>query len=356
MKYLLIILGLLYSVDAYSQREGHIWHFANYAGLDFNSGVATPVSSKVHGAPPANYYRWSNSTFSKADGTLLFYENNIHPYQDSILDYGIGIFDANDQPVKKSNIDTVNLFYIGHIYGTYFLPFRGSDKIAYVYVDVWNGTCLKYILLSDTNNVGLGGPIDDSVHIVSKDSISPGSGSGGLACVRHANGRDWWVVGHEFLSDTFIVTLFTPDTAYIVHKQQIGTYQGVSGTAFTSGAGGNAMRFNSTGDQLIRGNTEGLVELYSFDRCTGLLSNSRTLSPASSVPNSIGMFDIAFSPNGRFVYAPFIGYYNPQTSWSKLIQFDLLENLPPMPLLARHLYKHPNSHLIQLAILRSQSR
>jgi len=326
MKYLLIILGLLYSVDVYSQREGHIWHFANFAGIDFNSGSAVPIPSKVYGAPPANYYRYSNSTLSKADGTLLFYENNIHPYQDSILDYSIGIFDANDLPVKKSNIDTVNLFYIGHIYGTYFLPFRGSDKIAYLYVDTWNGANLKYILLSDSLNNGKGGLTSDSVYVLGFDSISPSCGSAGLACMRHANGRDWWVVGHEFLSDTFVTALFTPDTAYIVHKQQIGTFQGISGTSFTGGGGVNALCFNSKGDKLIRGNGEGLVELYSFDRCTGLLSNSRTLSPASSVPNSIGMFDIAFSPNGRFVYAPFIGYYNPQTSWSKLIQFDLLEN------------------------------
>jgi len=318
----------LYSSLAYAQREGHIWHFANYAGLDFNSGVAVPVQSRVHGVPPSNTYRYSNSTFSRSDGTLLFYENNVHPFQDSLLDYGNGIFDANDISIKGSNADSLNLYLIGPIHSTHFLPFRGTDKIAYVFADVWNEACLKYILLSDSLRNGLGGLVNDSVYVVSRDSIAAGY-MGGIACVRHANGRDWWVVGHEYYSDTFLVALFSVDTDYIMHKQQIGTYQGLTGSGFTGVANLNSLRFNSSGDKLVRGNGEGLIELYSFDRCTGILSYLRTIRPHNPLnqhPNVAFMYDIAFSPSGRFVYAPLIGADNPQAIWSSLLQYDLLES------------------------------
>jgi hypothetical protein len=328
MTRILFILCFLSTVEVYCQREGHIWHFANYAGLDFNSGMAVPVQSKVHGTPPANVYRYSNSTLCRKDGTLLFYENNVHPFQDSLFDVGIGIFDANDSIVKSSSADPLNMYYLGPIHGTHFLPFRGSDKIAYVFADVWKGACLKYILLSDSLRNGMGGLVNDSVYVVSRDSIAAGY-MGGIACVRHANGRDWWVVGHEYYSDTFLVALFSVDTAFIMHKQQIGTYQGLTGTGFTGAANLNSMRFNSKGDQLIRGNGEGLIELYSFDRCTGILSNVRTIrphNPLSQHPNVALMYDIAFSPSGRFVYAPLIGMDNPQAVWSCLLQYDLLES------------------------------
>jgi hypothetical protein len=325
MKYLLIILGLLHNVDAYSQREGHIWHFANYAGLDFNSGVAIPIPSKVHGNPPAYAYRLSNSTLCRSDGSLLFYENNIHPYPDSSMDHHIGIFDAQDQVVKKTSGNPNSYFFIASVYGTHFLPFRGTNKIAYVYVDIDNGSCINFMMLSDSLRNGMGGAIDSAVRVLSRDSIAPGGGGAGLACVRHANGRDWWVVGHEFLSDTFVTALFTPDTAFIVHKQQIGAFQGITGTSFTGGGAGNAMRFNSSGSQLVRGSGEGLIELYSFDRCTGLLSNVRTINPSSTSSNNFYMYDIAYSQNGRFVYAPIIGSSPIQGSWAILYQYDLLE-------------------------------
>jgi hypothetical protein len=322
---IIIILFLLNGFQLQAQREGHIWHFANYAGLDFNSGVAIPIPSKVHGNPPAYAYRLSNSTLCRSDGSLLFYENNVHPYPDSALDQHIGIFDAQDQVVKKTSGNPNSYFFIASVYGTHFLPFRGKNKIAYVFVDIDNGSCINFMMLSDSLRNGMGGVIDSAVRVLSRDSIAPGGGGAGLACVRHANGRDWWVVGHEFLSDTFVTALFTPDTAYIAHKQRIGTFQGISGTSFTGGGAGNAMRFNTSGNQLVRGNGEGLVELYSFDRCLGIISNPITLNPSNPIPNTIGLYDIAFSPNNRFIYAPYFGYYPSQALWAKLYQFDLLE-------------------------------
>jgi hypothetical protein len=115
-------------------------------------------------------------------------------------------------------------------FDTRLLPFRGNHKTAYVYIDIDPPqSTLNYIVLSDTMRDGLGGVWDDSVRVVSRDSIV----SIGLGCVRHANGRDWWVVTHEFLSDTFVISLFTPDTGYVVHKQGIGTFQGIFSANFT---------------------------------------------------------------------------------------------------------------------------
>jgi len=304
---------LFSATGVFAQREGHMWLFGNYTGLDFNSGVAVPVSSKVLGYPLAP--KLHNSTLSDSSGHLRYYENNLPP------GYGaIGIHDRLDSLIMGPILTSSNTFYVDGRYDTRFLPFRGTDKIAYVYIDIYPPrSTLNYIMLSDTMRDGLGGVWDDSVRVVSRDSLTPI----GLGCVRHANGRDWWVVAHEFLSDTFITALFTPDTAYVVHKQQIGTYQGIYHASPTSGGGVGVIRFSPTGNKLLRANGERLIELYDFDRCTGLLSNLNIISPPSA---TFGHNDAEFSPNEKFIYVTTVDSLGPGPKYGpRIYQFEIEE-------------------------------
>jgi hypothetical protein len=307
-----VIIIFLSNKFIFAQREGHIWLFSDYTGLDFNSGSAAPISSKIYPIQTSGG-RLHTSTYSDKNGNLKFYENLMLPNNPGF----VGIFDNRDSLVIGPNFNLNNLFDVDKRFDTRFLPFRGNHKTAYVYIDIDPPqSTLNYIVLSDTIRDGIGGVWEDSVKVISRDSLV----SWGLGCVRHANGRDWWVVTHEFLSDTFIIAIFTPDTAYVVHKQRIGSFQGVFSASYTSGAGGGIIKFDRSGNRMLRANGERLLEVYDFDRCTGLLSNERIISPASG---TYGHSDAEFSPNGNYVYVVTWDSISWNQKQNRLYQFDI---------------------------------
>jgi hypothetical protein len=106
--------------------------------------------------------------------------------------------------------------------------------------------------------------------------------------VRHANGRDWWVIVKRFRTNKFYSILVTPDSVYVPNSfftQANPTYLG--GQACFSPDGRYYASFSS-GSQL---------EIYDFDRCTGTLFNYRrkfiSYHPAGAT---------SFSPNSRYLY------------------------------------------------------
>ncbi len=131
--------------------------------------------------------------------------------------------------------------------------------------------------------------------------------SGGLVAARHANGRDWWVIAHGFENNNHLVFLLTPSGASGPDIQPIGTYE----TGFTGGK-----VFSPDGDKLAVASLDGgtgFIDLYDFDRCTGILSNWRTnlLDPPTEVRGA------SFSPNGRMLYVSMV---------LRVLQFDLSNN------------------------------
>ncbi|HNJ73348.1 MAG TPA: hypothetical protein PL129_12640, partial [bacterium] len=86
----------------------------------------------------------------------------------------------------------------------------------------------------------------------------------GLHAVRHANGRDWWVICAKRRAPTFHFLLLTPDTI-LTHAQTIGD----SNTVTTYGE----IVFSPDGSNLARFDAKDDLFLFDFDRCTGMLSN-----------------------------------------------------------------------------------
>ncbi len=68
-------------------------------------------------------------------------------------------------------------------------------------------------------------------------------------------------------------------------------------------------------------NYTGLVELYDFDRCTGLISNPITIVPESTQAPWPGLWSAEFSPSGNILYVTRIPAV--VTDSSRLFQYDL---------------------------------
>ncbi|HRD80682.1 MAG TPA: PKD domain-containing protein, partial [Saprospiraceae bacterium] len=130
---------------------------------------------------------------------------------------------------------------------------------------------------------------------------------GQVAACRHANGRDWWILVFKYFSNEYL--------RYLLHPGGITTYPpGSVGQLRPSGVGQAV--FSPDGTKYARLNLDGFainkqhIDVYDFDRCTGMLSNPILFHPLHVSSNG-GM---AISPNSRYLY--FLG-------WSKIYQYDL---------------------------------
>lgn len=131
---------------------------------------------------------------------------------------------------------------------------------------------------------GLGGVVSKNISILD-DEISLGH----LTAVRHANGRDWWAFCRKLNTNTFYRYLINPSGISLDGTQSIGTL-----SIWATGQ----VCFSSDGSKFAYYWRDIGLELFAFDRCTGLFS-----APASVTytDGELGA-GAAFSPNGRYLY------------------------------------------------------
>ena len=132
-----------------------------------------------------------------------------------------------------------------------------------------------------------------------------------IEAVRHANGRDWWIVYFERLSSKYYCFLLTPDGVQHSHTSETKApvYHGLGQSCF-SPDGNYFARMDGYDFEI--GN---FLTLYSFDRCTGHLEILEAFN--FTVGLAAG---VAFSPSSQYLYSN-----NNDTLW----QWDLwAENIP----------------------------
>lgn len=139
--------------------------------------------------------------------------------------------------------------------------------------------------------------------VISKNNIiiSDTLDAANILPVRHANGRDWWVIVKVSLTNKFYSILVTPDSVYAPNS--------FITQAPPSNLGGQAC-FTPDGRYYASfSNTASQLEIYDFDRCTGLLNNYKR----KFITNKTAGFT-SFSPNSRYLYIASV-----DTLW----QFDM---------------------------------
>jgi hypothetical protein len=194
---------------------------------------------------------------------------------DSIFAYTNGwhLADASHQPMLNGgglNPSTVvdTSWGLHSTNSQVFLPWPGHDgsyMLVHMSPDTMSGSGyihsarLYYTIVDDDLNGSLSGVVSKNNVILEEPLLT-----GGLSAVRHANGRDWWIITHGIAGNEFISFILTPYGFDGPFYQMIGTVQigGVPRASFSL----NGDRFAYTGSQAG-------LDLFDFDRCTGILSN-----------------------------------------------------------------------------------
>jgi gliding motility-associated-like protein len=272
MKSLLSLLGLLlYSLAAFSQKEGNIWYFGEKAGIDFNYGV--PVSL-TDGAMITNE---GCATISDKNGKLLFYTDGVSVWDRTHKKMPNGTGLAGNSSSTQSGI---------------IVPKPLNPDIYYVFtVDAEAGSKgLEYSVVDMTKNGGNG-------DVIQKNSMLRTPVCEKLTAVQHANKKDFWVIAHDWNSRDFVLYLVTENGISASPKIIIGG-QGYDGDVTNSigylkvSPGGN---FIASAVKSGGGTGFGMVEIFKFDNSSG------TLEHIMSIGNNAN-YGLEFSPDNTKLY------------------------------------------------------
>lgn len=280
-------LLLLSAFTARAQRPTDIWYFGQQAGLSFADGSPKPLND----GKMSTYEGCAVATTSK--GELLFYTN------------GTTVWNRQHRPMPNG---TKLMGSGSSTQSALIVPDPGSGNIFYIFTVAPQGTSdgLRYSVVDMTRDDGLG-----DLPRVNLLLIQPVAEK--LAAVRHANGRDTWVLAHRWNSNAFV--------AYLVTAEGISSGKPILSNvgSMNAGPGRNAigaLKFSPDGKHLAAAlwKETNKFEVYDFDRTTGKVSNPRGYGP---YPEAYG---VEFSPDGSKLYGTCNGTGGGET---QIWQFDL---------------------------------
>ncbi|MEZ4740004.1 MAG: gliding motility-associated C-terminal domain-containing protein [Flavobacteriales bacterium] len=293
-----------------AQAQHAFWPFGFNAGLDFSGGVplaiTTPLSTDEGCA-----------SICDANGQLLFYSNGetVWDRNNNVMPNGTGLFGTFSTSQSALIVpfpDDPERYYL------FTAPAEagqwiGQPNASYSVVDMSaNGGTGDVV----TANVLLAGPVTER-----------------LTATRHANGRDVWVLYHQWQSDAYL--------AYLVTCQGVeGPVVSNIGRAMTGNADGSGssiigcMKLDRQGTRLANawGNlipystsqwwSSTYFDVLDFDNSTGQLSNIQSDSIGGTAELFSRGYGVEFSPNGQLVYMSDHGLLN-GGGYSTIRQYDL---------------------------------
>lgn len=301
-----IIISLLCAClffDCFGQKRNLFWCFGDSAAIDFNN-INNPIAtySVVNS-------RGSCASISDTSGALLFYS----AYDADVYLNGGPPFNGGEV-YNKSNALMVNgdLIVMGLWYMEAVIVDNpiSSNQFYLFSIGVTGNYGLYYSMVDMTLDSGFGGVTQKNVQLL------PYAATDGLTCVKHGNGRDWWVIFRKngyyagWYDNRFYKYLVSPAGINLVDSQGIGSLDLSGLTRYF---------FNKEGNKLASVNYDGQIETFDFDRCTGNLSNYTLIRQMTLSNPPKEMFSGEFSSNGRFLYISTNGAYDS----TYVIQIDL---------------------------------
>lgn len=253
----------------------NVWYFGNKAGIDFNVQPPVPLDNSAMDAPEGC------AIVCDRNGDVIFYTDGDKVYDktDTEIDNGIG----GDPAASQSSI---------------IVPVPGDETLYYIFTtQAINGTApyeLRYSLFDLKLNSGKGALVEKNVLLFSKSTERVTS-----------NGQ--WVIVHEYGNNIF--------RSYPITQQGIGqpVYSEIgSDHVFKTQQNGEGyMKIgprNNVAVALSTPGTSNLVELFTLNDSTGLLTNYRKIDLKE--PNG-QVYGIEFSPGGNKVFATVKGSPTP---------------------------------------------
>ena len=289
--------------------EANFWYFGNHAGINFNSGSPVPLGN-------GQLYTLEGClSISDAGGNLLFYSHgdSVWDRNHNVMPNGTGLWghrSSTQSGVVVKAPGSTNLYYIftaSAQMGIAFPPNLGGPQ-------VYNG--IAYSVVDMNLNGGMGDVIAGQKNI---QLVHPATEK--ITAVRHCNGRDVWVVTHEWNSNRFFAYLVTSagvsapviSAVGLVH-QDVGSGQGAEAIGYMKVAPDQQHLALACFTAMNK------AELFDFQNVTGVVSNPVTLNLPASPNGYAGPYGVSFSPDGKRM---FIGWHDYFGNPNFIFEYDL---------------------------------
>ncbi len=292
-----------------SQKQADIWYFGAKAGIDFRSGIATPLlDENVMTAYKAS------ASISDSTGNLLFFTD------------GQKVWDRTFTLMPNATNLAGN---VGATQPCIIVPWPADSSRYYVFtVDILKfsdsvnfttqGLSFSVIDLNLRNGLG-----DATSDYLNRQLLTPVCQK--VTAVRHKNDKFFWVIAHEWNSARFYAYQVTNAGIAPPVVSELGSVHG--GKSFDGNNAVGYLKASPDGKKLALAiSQKKVIEVFDFDNETGTVTNAKSYT--ATKPN-INPYGIEFSPDGRFLYATLfeIGGVEHPSMPSFLYQFDLRNGL-----------------------------
>jgi hypothetical protein len=129
-----------------------------------------------------------------------------------------------------------------------------------------------------------------------EETVALGDFTESINAVRHGNGKDWWLIAREYATNNcFTIMLLDSNGIRVVSRNQCTGFDLKDRNAVKRNG---INKFSWDGKYFVSLTFRG-IEFYSFNRCTGTLSNRRKIDYIDSLGDYLSG---SFSPNSKYFY------------------------------------------------------
>ncbi len=291
----IIILLILINIQLFSQKHDYHW----YTGNSFGTDTASPPYGVTHWNFNTNSLnpQFSIDTFSALD--FIGATNIISDFEGNYL------FSYNgDNLINYKNLKILNSDLTNEINPVAFNQMAAilpdfdakSDYLIFYkeYKNFGGFAGSQYLYKAEVNIDSVSdGFIKFKKKVIIKDTLHLES----LSAVKHANGRDWWILIFEYNNDKYYSIRVSQDKEFI-ESHKIGRITKYYYEHATFSPDGNYLALSAIYPHID--STLSSVVLFEFDRNTGKISNPSYFDFNDEY--SFQMIGVCFSPNSKYLY------------------------------------------------------
>jgi hypothetical protein len=288
-----IIFLVCISYLSNAQKRNNIWmlggQIGTNSGIDFNNGSADTFRLERE-----MLMFITNASICDSSGQLLFYTNGNyvanrnHDFMQNTTGFNPGDATVESYPYGLGSEQGALVIPVPNNNSSYYIFHESADWVTHNSQPWELPLNLSYSVVDMNLDGGLGGITNEkNIHLI-EDTLPIGR----ITACKHANGRDWWVIVHQYWTDFYYKLLIAPDGIHGPYMQQIGFVHDKYDPL------GEAV-FSPDGTKYVYLNYDTTMDIIDFDRCTGDFNNSITITLNDGPLATCGC---AFSPNSRYLY------------------------------------------------------
>lgn len=301
---LLIVFVTAFTVNSDAQYSDKFWCFGDSAGIDF-SNLTIPISIIT-----SLDTRGTCASISDSSNNLLFYSNT----RAAMAGLTGLVWNRNNQVMQNGD----SIYGRGWYYEHTIVPNPLGDNTFYLFTGGVTSYCGFYYSVIDLNlNSGLGAVTQKNVELLGQNFCS----IDGLSAIKHANGRDWWVMFKSYAdtNNLFYFYLISPSGIQLDHTQNIGE---------NLKEGFYRLKPSKDGSKVAVCTVDGYIAIFNFDRCNGYFTNDLFIEPNLIGSLAPWYWDCELSSNKEFLYVSSL--YTNSDSNSYVFQYNLMDTNPSL--------------------------